>query len=255
MPLLPRSIENERIYARLFAKYYQTRPKQGSGNYVKVMFTDGQKNITINNVSKVERVGGARKKPDVRLYYYENGSKRIFDVSVKTNDSIFWGSDDKYIRGTLGAQVRKIFKTKENELFQLDVTGKITTPRMLLEPVGFEIPEAVQKYSMFGEGNNKCDIVVRGNMNEQNAFFDTKENLITFRVTKIYQTVNDALESDRPMLLAYNATNRVTFNIPPEDDELPDREFTDYRGIRGRISTGDSVTRTVERDNIFSIRT
>lgn len=246
-----RSIDNEKQYKSLFAKYYRIRPNQD--DYVTVVITDNKGvPVEIPNVSKIDHVGRAGKKTDVLIHYYIDGRKREYHISVKTNDSIYWGSDDRYIRANLALNVRRLFRENESRFFQTDTTGKIKIPRTLIRPIGVEISEAAQNYTMFG--NDECDIVVRGDMSEKNVVFDTKVNLLVFRVTKIYRSVRDVMERDRPMLLVYSANNRTTFNIPPEEDE-PDKDIQDYRGIRGRFSTADSVLKLTGQDNIFSFGT
>jgi hypothetical protein len=239
---------NENEYVRFFNRFYQNKERKkelkSTDLSTTVIFKDGKKTITLKRVTKVERIGQKGKKTDIVLYYETN---KIYKISIKDNTSIYWGSDDRYIREKLGAGVRKKLQELVTEQKNIVTYDKKNNQYKLNVALGFSVSELNKTYTIFGveeltkridqRNFSYCDSVIRGEITDRDVERNFKENNITFNVKRIYKTLSDVPTSEMPMLFVYPA-KRKTF----DDTEL---EISGFSGIRGSFRSTENVQQKI----------
>jgi hypothetical protein len=224
---------NEREYVSIFSSF-QKRRKHTTPTTV--VFNDGRYNIMLHNVTQMTQIGGRGLKTDILIYHKENQQQKILKVSIKDNTSIYWGSEDKYIRERFGGIIREyIMELDDDDLVQYDERSR---QYKILGKFAMRIDDAAKNKTVFGAENRRtgvdrdytqCDIVIRGEILRKDVEEDFTKNIITFNVKRIYRTIRDIPSEEEPVLFIYNeggAKPRATFN-----DVLLD--ITGFRGIRG----------------------
>ena len=230
-------IDNEKEYVRIFNSFYTKRKNKDVPTAVVFEETPG-KRIVLKNVTKMERIGQRGLKTDIVVHYQVNGQLRKYKISIKDHTSIYWGSEDRYIRQTLGNEVRESLKAQAGE--GVVVYDARQRRYKLLAPIGMEVNKRAQTKTIFGveqlyQRTNQndyqyCDVVIRGEIEEsvmvQKNF---KENILTYQVERIYKDLSDVPDEETPVLYIYSNDGkrpRQTFN----EVDLNIQEFSGIRG-------------------------
>jgi hypothetical protein len=241
-------VRNEQEYVRFFSKFYgdkkrlEKAPLIAGKKPLTVIFKEktSKDSIVLSKATSILRVGQRGDKTDLVVYYDTN--KRL-KISIKDNTSIYWGSDDVYIRKNLGERVRNTLKelaTKDKRIVEYD---KSTKKFVLKTPIAFTPSIKDQNHSLFGvtdlnlrnnpNDTKYCDIIIRGEINEKDVIIDYDKNSITFLVKTIYKSLSDVPKNEIPLLFVYPA-KRKTF----DDQEL---NIEGFSGIRGSFRSFDHV--------------
>lgn len=238
---------NEHEYVKHFLSFQRRRTQPNTPTTV--VFTDGRHTITLNDVTHMAQIGGRQLKTDILVYHKMLNVLKILKVSIKDNSSIYWGSEDRYIRERFGAMIREYIMTLDGtELVNYDdrmkkykIHGKFATT----------IDDKAKNKTVFGAENRKtgrndrdytqCDVVIRGEIRGSDLVENFKTNVLTYDVQRIYRDLQDIPAKEEPVLFIYSEQGsrpRVTFN----DVSLNIREF---QGIRGAFRSRDNAEQEI----------
>lgn len=241
---------NEKEYVSIFASfYYDVKKANPKTRGVTVVFQDTVgKKITLREVTAMRQVGRRGYKPDVVAYTNQG----IFKISIKDNSSIYWGSEDKYIRQKYSRMILEYVKTfNDGNVVTYDERRK---KYILKGKLALSIDTPAKNKTVFGSetrtGDNDCDVVIRGEIKKQNVIEDVSKNTITFNVKRIYKELRDIPEREEPVLFIYNEGGerpRSTFNTKNSDIEdealVP---ITELPGIRGAFRSRENAEYEIE---------
>jgi len=256
---LPAGVANEKAYASFFDSFYREAKKVNpkmSG--VTLVFKDSMgRSITLNNVTAMRHVGAKGRKADLAVY--RKNAPTPYKISIKDNTSIYWGSEDKYIRQKYAPMILKYIKTLDNDdIVSYDAKNK---KYILKGKLALTIDKSSKNKTVFGSetrtGDNDCDVVVRGQIKISDVNKDVKNNTITFNVKRIYENIQDIPEREEPVLFVYNEGGkrpRSTFNTKNSDieDEIL-VSITELPGIRGAFRSRENAEYEIEKNGIWLI--
>lgn len=243
---------NEKEYVSLFSSfYYQVKKANPKTRGVTVVFQDDtNRTITLQEVTAMRQVGRRGYKPDVVAYTNQG----IFKISIKDNTSIYWGSEDKYIRQRYARMILEYVKelADDGDVATFDKQQK---KYILKGKLALTIDASAKNKTVFGSetrtGDNDCDVVIRGEIEKKNVVEDVSNNTITFNVKRIYKKIQDIPEKEEPVLFIYNEGGkrpRSTFNTKNSDIEdealVP---ITGLSGIRGAFRSRENAEYEIEK--------
>ena len=247
---MAKGTENEKEYVSFFASFYsEVKKTNPEGRGVTVVFQDTLgKKITLPFVTAMRQVGGRGKKPDINVYT----NNRIFKISIKDNTSIYWGSEDRYIRERYARMILEyVKKLNDDEIITYDARQR---KYLLKGKLALRIDARAKNKTVFGSesrtGDNNCDVVIRGEIKPKDVERDVSSATIVFNVKRIYSQLRDIPEREEPVLFIYNeggARPRSTFNTKNSDieDEAQPR-ITELPGIRGAFRSRENAEYEIE---------
>jgi hypothetical protein len=241
---------NEEEYARFFNSFYsEVKKTNPTGRGVTVVFQDTLgKKVVLPMVTAIRRIGGKGKKPDLNVYT----NNRIFKISIKDNTSIYWGSEDRYIRERYAQIILEYVKRLTDD--EVVIYDERQRKYILKGKLALRIDTRAKNKTVFGSesrtGDNNCDIVIRGEIKEKDVERDVASNTIMFNVKRIYSQLRDIPEREEPVLFIYNeggARPRSTFNTKNSDIEEEARvPITELPGIRGSFRSRENAEYEIE---------
>lgn len=226
---------NEREYVSYFLSFQKRRTNKSIPTTV--AFTDGRHTITLNDVTQMTQIGGRGLKTDILVYHKVNNVPKILKLSIKDNTSIYWGSEDRYIRERFGAMIREYITTlSDTTLVEYDAKMK---NYKIYGKFAMMIDDKAKNKTVFGVEDRRlsrsdrdythCDLVIRGEIRRGDLTENFNTNTLTYDVQRIYRDLRDIPSNEEPVLFIYNEGGkrpRATFNDVPLN-------ITGFRGIRG----------------------
>ena len=167
---------NEEMFADISTEYKDYADEDGSS--YKIIITDGTKNISIDNVKSITRVGGENKKPDIKIV---KTSGRAYKISLKMTKFLAWESQSNS-NPQVKSEAIKILNNLTNITAAFGrgsggVSAMATT-------------EEVKAVCFGGDGPNNVDYVVTADFSKlsptQSFQYNQENQTLTIRVNKIY---------------------------------------------------------------------
>ena len=168
---------NEEMFADISTEYKDYADEDGSS--YKIVITDGIKNISIDNVKSITRVGGANKKPDIKIV---KTSGKDYKISLKMSQFIAWESQSNSNPQIDNKEAIKILNNLTNitAAFGRGSGGVSAMATM----------EEVKTVCFGGDGQNNVDYVVTADFPKlsptQSFQYNQESNTLTIKVNKIY---------------------------------------------------------------------
>jgi hypothetical protein len=168
---------NEEMFADISTEYKDYADEDGSS--YKIVITDGTKNISIDNVKSITRVGGANKKPDIKIV---KTSGKDYKISLKMSQFIAWESQSNSNPQIDNKEAIKILNNLTNitAAFGRGSGGVSAMATM----------EEVKTVCFGGDGQNNVDYVVTADFPKlsptQSFQYNQESNTLTIKVNKIY---------------------------------------------------------------------
>jgi hypothetical protein len=168
---------NEEMFADISTEYKDYADEDGSS--YKIVITDGMKNISIDNVKNVSRVGGENKKPDIKIV---KTSGKDYKISLKMSQFIAWESQSNSNPQIDNKEAIKILNNLTNitAAFGRGSGGVSAMATM----------EEVKTVCFGGDGQNNVDYVVTADFPKlsptQSFQYNQESNTLTIKVNKIY---------------------------------------------------------------------
>ena len=168
---------NEEMFADISTEYKDYADEDGSS--YKIVITDGTKNISIDNVKSITRVGGANKKPDIKIV---KTSGKDYKISLKMSQFIAWESQSNSNPQIDNKEAIKILNNLTNitAAFGRGSGGVSAMATM----------EEVKTVCFGGDGRNNVDYVVTADFPKlsptQSFQYNQESNTLTIKVNKIY---------------------------------------------------------------------
>jgi hypothetical protein len=167
---------NEEMFADISTEYKDYADEDGSS--YNIIITDGMKNISIDNVKNVSRVGGANKKPDIKIV---KTSGKDYKISLKMTKFVSWESLSNS-NPQIKSEAIKILNNLTNITAAFGRgSGGVSAMATL---------EEVKTVCFGGDGQNKVDYVVTADFPKlsptQSFQYNQESNTLTIKVNKIY---------------------------------------------------------------------
>ena len=168
---------NEEMFADISTEYKDYADEDGSS--YKIVITDGMKNISIDNVKNVSRVGGENKKPDIKIV---KTSGKDYKISLKMSQFIAWESQSNSNPQIDNKEAIKILNNLTNITAAFGRgSGGVSAMATLDE---------VKTVCFGGDGQNKVDYVVTADFPKlsltESFQYNQESNTLTIKVNKIY---------------------------------------------------------------------
>jgi hypothetical protein len=168
---------NEEMFADISTEYKDYADEDGSS--YNIIITDGMKNISIDNVKSITRVGGANKKPDIKIV---KTSGKDCIISLKMSQFIAWESLSNSNPQIDNKEAIKILNNLTNITAAFGRgSGGVSAMATL---------EEVKTVCFGGDGQNKVDYVVTADFPKlsptQSFQYNQESNTLTIKVNKIY---------------------------------------------------------------------
>ena len=180
--------------------------------------------LVLDNVTKASQVGskkvqGQTSKADVVVVSCDQGCRDV-GISLKLPSADYWLSGDKLLRDDFGwiAEELTLKMPPETRIeFPSDEdwdAGKRKFTMMSgdkkLSRIWFEIPENLQDLAVFGSRDNRADVVAEGNF-VKSPIWDAKTRTMTWPNVKVYQSVEEMSDYDKPVGVFRTAEGRRGF--------------------------------------------
>lgn len=167
---------NEEMFADISTEYKDYADEDGSS--YNIIITDGMKNISIDNVKNVSRVGGANKKPDIKIV---KTSGKVYKISLKMTKFVSWESQSNS-NPQIKLEAIKILNNLTNITASFGRgSGGVSAMATLDE---------VKTVCFGGDGQNKVDYIITADFTKvspTNSFqYNQESNTLTIKVNKIY---------------------------------------------------------------------
>ena len=175
---------NEEMFADISTEYKDYADEDGSS--YNIIITDGTTNISIDKVKSIVRVGGANKKPDIKIV---KTSGRAYKISLKMTKFLAWESQSNS-NPQVKSEAIKILNNLTNITAAFGRGSGGVSAMATTEEV---------KAVCFGEyvapnktitGDNKVDYVVTADFSKlsptQSFQYNQENQTLTIRVNKIY---------------------------------------------------------------------
>ena len=168
---------NEEMFADISTEYKDYADEDGSS--YNIIITDGMKNISIDNVKSITRIGGANKKPDIKIV---KTSGKDYIISLKMSQFISWESQSNSNPQIDNKEAIKILNNLTNitAAFGRGSGGVSAMATM----------EEVKIVCFGGDGQNKVDYIITADFPKlsptQSFQYNQESNTLTIKVNKIY---------------------------------------------------------------------
>jgi hypothetical protein len=167
---------NEEMFADISTEYKDYADEDGSS--YNIIITDGMKNISIDNVKNVSRVGGENKKPDIKIV---KTSGKDYKISLKMTKFVSWESYSN-TNPQVKSEAIKILNNLTN------ITAAFGTGSGGVSAMA--TMEEVKTVCFGGDGRNNVDYVVTADFPKlsptQSFQYNQENKTLTIRVNKIY---------------------------------------------------------------------
>lgn len=175
-PALKNWLLNEDMFADISSEYKQYADEDGAS--YKINITDGTKNILIDNVKSVVRVGEKNKKPDIKITKI---SGKEYKISLKMVKFRAWESYSNNTIGVKGEAIKILDNLKNIKAAfgsgSKGVSAKATS-------------DEVKNVCFGGDGSNKVDYIITADFSKtspsQSFQYNQEAKLLTIKVNKIY---------------------------------------------------------------------
>jgi len=168
---------NEEMFADISTEYKDYADEDGSS--YNIIITDGTTNISIDKVKSIVRVGGANKKPDIKIV---KTSGRAYKISLKMTKFLSWESQSNSNPQIDNKEAIKILSNLTN------ITAAFGRGSGGVSAMA--TAEEVKTVCFGGDGDNKVDYIVTADfpkLSPTKSFQYNQENkTLTIRVNKIY---------------------------------------------------------------------
>jgi hypothetical protein len=243
---------NETEYVKFFNQYYTKAESKKYPSGITVKFIDNERKvIELKNVTNMKQVGESQQKTDILV----TANKTYYRISIKDNSSIYWGSEDTYIRQTRGEKIRQILKSLADGTKDAYVVYDKKLRRYKLRtPLAVLIDAKAKNKTLFGSerklqkssNDTTVDVVIRGEILQTNVAYEPEKKIngrnivptLIYNVKRIYRTIADIPNDEEPVLYIYSSDERVTFNETVTPGASLIGEFT---GIRGQFRSKKNV--------------
>jgi hypothetical protein len=168
---------NEEMFADISTEYKDYADEDGSS--YKIIITDGTKNISIDNVKSITRVGGENKKPDIKIV---KTSGKTYKISLKMTEFVSWESQSNSNPQIDNKEAIKILNNLKNITAAFGRGSSGVSAMATLEEV--------KTVCFGGDGPNNVDYVVTADFSKlsptQSFQYNQENQTLTIRVNKIY---------------------------------------------------------------------
>lgn len=167
---------NEEMFADISTEYKEYADEDES-RYT-IIITDGIKNISIDNVKSVNRVGGENKKPDIKIVKTDG---KEYKISLKMSKFVSWESQSNS-NPQIKSEAIEILNNLTN------ITAAFGTGSSGVSVIAKT--EEVKTVCFGGDGQNRVDYIVTADFTKSSPTESFKYNqeskTLTIKVNKIY---------------------------------------------------------------------